>query len=1082
MTAAMKGQRVLIVGHGPIGHSFIEKLLDRQAGCEISVLCEEPRPAYNRVMLTQYFLDLDGDKHDGMKLSYITEKQLQTSGVKIIYGRAIAVDRESSTVTYAKSTDPSVQTVVAYDFLVLATGSFCFVPPVPGMTIPEKRNPSWPDDPASRPAGVFVYRTIEDLEGLLQAAKNGAKRAAVIGGGLLGLEAAKAVFDLNMESHVLEMAPYLMPTQLNEAAGKVLTRKIEALGIKVHAGVQIKEVLLEDGRTVGLRIVEHGATEATVLDVDIVVVSCGVRPRDELAKQCGLELGARGGVKVDSSLFSSDPKICAIGEVAAIGGSLCYGLWAPGVEQAEALVRNLVDGKGTVEYSGSDLSTKLKLLGVDVASFGRDLDFWFKRQFDGKDQNVQAVECVNNLSGSYRRLCFSADGTKLMGGILVGDAKDYSKLLQLCKKDDLGGQDPEGLTFKRPLAGPTQSNDGGDGTGMADDDLICTCLGLSKAQVRSAIVDQEAYSVPLIKKCCKAGTGCGGCVSPVGEVPKLLAHTLKSIGKAGVVGICAHFPYSRQELFDIIRVKKLKSFSEALQSVGKGNTQDGCELCKPVMASILSGLWNEHILADGRDQIQDTNDRFLANIQKTGTYSVIPRCPGGDIAPDELIAIGTTAKKFGLWTKITGAQRLAMFGAPANQLPSIFKDLVDAGLESGQAYGKALRTVKSCVGSTWCRYGQQDSVTMAVTLENRYKGIRSPHKLKMAVSGCLRECAEAQGKDVGLIATQVGYNLYVGGNGGARPVHAQLLATDISEETCLKYIDRFLMFYITTAKHLQRTAPWMRELPGGIEYLKKVIIEDSLGVCADLEALLAQNMEKYKCEWKEVAYDEDMQKKFQQFVNTKETQNSEQIGYVNMRKQRHPDPISPPDITGPALYNKETAPQDWDWVFAGIVNDFPRNGGLAVKHGQGEIAVFHLPGQAPADRWMAVQNMCPHKQAQTMSRGLLGEVPAGLTICDPIYKTVYDLRTGKGITNASLNLSTFAVRIDEDGRVLVKLPPPELMYEAFQTQVAQAYETAGMSGYLKNPQDSNGAAPPASGTSSKPFVPAPRKTEGALDW
>eukprot|EP00971_Amphidinium_carterae_P337839 6474881-Amphidinium_carterae.1 len=442
----------------------------------------------------------------------------------------------------------------------------------------------------------------------------------------------------------------------------------------------------------------------------------------------------------------------------------------------------------------------------------------------------------------------------------------------------------------------------------------------------------------------------------------------------------------------------------------------------------MAGLWNDNVLTQGRDQIQDTNDRFLANIQKTGTYSVIPRCPGGDISPDELIAIGSTAKKYGLWTKVTGAQRLGMYGAPVHQLPEIFKELVDAGLESGHAYGKALRTVKSCVGSTWCRYGQQDTVSMACTLEDRYKGLRAPHKIKMAASGCLRECAEAQSKDVGVVATSDGYNLYVCGNGGAKPRHAQLLATSVDEATCLKYVDRLLMYYISTAKHLQRTAPWLEELPGGIAYLKKVIIDDVLGIAEDLEGLMQKNVDAYKCEWKEVVYDEQLQKKFKQYVNTTETQDTEQVEYIDKRRQRHPATYDLPDIKGPALFSKEAASESWQWYEAGKVSDYPRNGGLSMKHGSHEVAVFSLPNQKEeADRWFATQNLCPAKQVRVIARGLVGEPPSGaITIADPVYKTLYDLRTGKGVTsNGDTNLSTFQVRTTADGKVEVKLPPAE---------------------------------------------------------
>ena len=420
---------------------------------------------------------------------------------------------------------------------------------------------------------------------------------------------------------------------------------------------------------------------------------------------------------------------------------------------------------------------------------------------------------------------------------------------------------------------------------------------------------------------------------------------------------------------------------------------------------------------------------------------MIPRCPGGDITPDTLIAFATTAKKYGLWTKITGAQRLGMYGAKVHDLPDIFKELVDAGMETGQAYGKALRTVKSCVGTSWCRYGQQDSVTMAVTLENRYKGLRAPHKIKMAASGCLRECAEAQGKDVGVIATQAGYNLFVCGNGGAKPAHAKLLATDCSVEQCLQYVDRFLMYYISTAKHLQRTAPWLAELEGGIDYLKKVVIEDSLGIAADLEAMMGRNRSHEKCEWKEVAYDEELRKKFKQFANTDELHDSEQIEYIDMRGQRHPNLYSPPDILGPALYGKEKASEGWDWIFAGLVSTYPKNGGLSVKHGTQELAVFHLPHAE--EQWLATQNLCPHRQALSISRGLVGVQPNGtLTVADPIYKTTYNLQTGEGISNPNLNLSTFNAKV-EDGKVFVQLPPCSEMEEAFERTIQESFKADG---------------------------------------
>jgi nitrite reductase (NADH) large subunit len=329
--------------------------------------------------------------------------------------------------------------------------------------------------------------------------------------------------------------------------------------------------------------------------------------------------------------------------------------------------------------------------------------------------------------------------------------------------------------------------------------------------------------------------------------------------------LCEHFKHSRQELFHLVRIGQLKTFGEILQKHGRGR---GCDICMPAVASILASCWNEMILKPAHAPLQDTNDRFLANLQKNGTYSIVPRVPGGEITPQKLIVLGQVAQKFGLYTKITGAQRIDLFGARVEQLPLIWADLIAAGFESGHAYGKALRTVKSCVGSTWCRYGVQDSVAMAIDIENRYRGLRAPHKIKMAVSGCTRECAEAQGKDVGVIATEKGWNLYVCGNGGMKPRHAELLATDLDDKTLIRFIDRFLMFYIRTGDRLQRTSVWLENLEGGIEYLKKVVCDDSLGIGAELEAEVQRHVESYACEWKNAIETPDILRRFQHFVNS----------------------------------------------------------------------------------------------------------------------------------------------------------------------------------------------------------------------
>ncbi|HTN89064.1 MAG TPA: nitrite reductase (NAD(P)H), partial [Sorangium sp.] len=392
--------------------------------------------------------------------------------------------------------------------------------------------------------------------------------------------------------------------------------------------------------------------------------------------------------------------------------------------------------------------------------------------------------------------------------------------------------------------------------------------------------DDKHVTLAAIKGHTKAGTGCGSCTTLITDI---LKKELKKAGVAVTNYLCEHFNYSRQELYHLVRVHSVKTFDDLIAQHGKGK---GCEICKPAVASILASTWNEHILNKKHLPLQDTNDRFMANVQRDGTYSVVPRVPAGEITPDQLIVLGQVAKKYSLYSKITGGQRVDLFGARLEQLPDIWRELIAAGFESGHAYGKSLRTVKSCVGSTWCRYGVQDSVGFAVAVENRYKGLRSPHKLKSAVSGCARECAEAQSKDFGIIATEKGYNLYLCGNGGMKPQHAQLFAADLDEATLIKYLDRFLMFYIRTADRLQRTATWFNNLEGGMDYLRQVIIEDSLGICEELEKEMAHLIATYECEWKAAVSDPDKLKQFRPFVNAGEPDRS--IVFVSERAQHRP--------------------------------------------------------------------------------------------------------------------------------------------------------------------------------------------------
>jgi nitrite reductase (NADH) large subunit len=864
--ATATSKRLVVVGHGPAGHRLVEALRQRDSNrsWQVTILGEEPRAAYDRVALTSYLTegaDLGYPAHD----SEVTQRRGDP---------VVSIDRAARTVTTAAGM------VVPYDTLVLATGSAPFVPPVPGRELP----------------GVFVYRTIDDLDALRAYSADRTRRArrenrtaggAVVGGGLLGLEAARALQGLGLDTHVIEVAPRLMPRQLDEGGGAMLRRHIEGLGLRVHAGTPLAGLSRRDDSAAdGVGRVR--LADDTVIDVDVVVFSAGIRPRDQLARDCALPVGERGGIVVDETCRTADPAIFAVGECALVRGQV-YGLVGPCFSMAEVVADHLLaEAAGTASsatFGGADMSTKLKLMGVDVASFGDPFagDQPGGGQGDRPGAGALDVTYTDPVAGIYKKLVVSDDARTLLGGVMVGDAETYPTLRAYVGAELPGPPDQLLFAGKEPAAGDLPAAT-----------IICSCNNVAAGTIRCAIRDDRLSDVPSIKTGTNAGTGCGSCV-PL--LKKLLDVELTAAGVEVSKALCEHFDFSRAELFDIAAVRGVTTFTQLISEHGRGR---GCDICRPAVASMLASLASmegrdEHILEGEQAALQDTNDHFLANMQKNGTYSVVPRVPGGEITPEKLIVIGEVAREFGLYTKITGAQRIDMFGARVEQLPEIWKRLVAAGFESGHAYGKALRTVKSCVGSTWCRYGVQDSVGMAIRLELRYRGLRSPHKLKSAVSGCARECAEARGKDFGVIATEKGWNLYLCGNGGMRPRHADLFATDLDDETLIRYIDRFLMFYIRTAEQLQRTAPWLENLDGGMDYLRQVIIEDRLGICAELDAAMDRHVAAYADEWRAAIEDPDKLRRFVSFVNAPDTPDPS----IVFEPER--DQIKPVLVAGPEL-------------------------------------------------------------------------------------------------------------------------------------------------------------------------------------
>ncbi len=824
-------RRVVVVGGGPAAHHFTETMRrrDEENRWHITVLSEESELPYDRVNLAKRW-----DKSYDLTLG---DPTLWDDPMVDLHRdeRVTVLDLAGSSVRTAKGAD------VPYDELVLATGSSAFTPPIDG----------WDTQ------GVFVYRTTQDVDDMAACVEHMAEdpqrtgSAIVLGGGLLGLEAAGGLKEAGFDVHLVELADWLMPAQLDEGGGKLLNHLIESRGITLHTGVSLKSVVSRGATDLPPHATNVSAvrlSDGRELPADMVCLAVGIRPRDELARIAALEMGIRGGVLVGQDCRTSADHVWAIGEVAAMEGRT-IGLVAPANTMAEVVADRLLGGKAV--FGEIDGSTKLKLSGIDVASFG-----------DAKGQEAGGLDVVyaDPTRGIYQKLVLSSDARTLRGGILVGDAQNYATLRAYVGRELPG--DPSAYL----AAAGGELPETGD---FPDEVVVCSCNNVTAGTLKHAIngdgdFHQPAHDIATLKAVTTAGTQCGSCL-PL--MQKILAGELSKAGIAVSKALCEHFEHPRSVLYKLVREEQLATFDEVITRFGTGH---GCDVCKPVVASILASQRDRYILDKDLGHLQDTNDRFIGNMQKDGTYSVVPRIPGGEITPDKLLVIAEVARDFNLYTKLTGAQRIGLFGARLEQLPHIWKRLIDAGFESGQAYGKSLRTVKSCVGSTWCRYGVQDSVGMAIALENRYKGLRSPHKFKLGVSGCARECAEARGKDIGVIATDKGWNLYVGGNGGFTPRHGDLLASDVDDEMLVRLIDRFMGYYIRDAEKLQRTAAWIESHDGGLEHIKKVVLEDELGICEDLEKEMQEFVDGHVDEWVATLQDPRKLARFRSFINAPE--------------------------------------------------------------------------------------------------------------------------------------------------------------------------------------------------------------------
>lgn len=767
-------EHLVVIGNGMAGCRAVEELLARDAGrYRVTIFGAEPHVNYNRIMLSPV---LAGEKtFDEIIINdhaWYADNRIDL----IVADPVVAIDRSAKTVTSQSGR------TVAYDKLLIATGSDPFIIPVPGKDLP----------------GVISFRDMKDVDAMLDAANRGGD-AVVIGGGLLGLEAAHGLTLRGMKVTVLHIMPTLMERQLDEAAGWLLKSALEARGQTILTGADTAEIC-GDGKVEGVRL-----KDGTLIPASLVVMAVGIRPCVALARAAGLEIGR--GIKVDDHMVTSDPDVLAVGECVEHDGNV-YGLVAPLWDMCRSLADGLTDRH--TGYKGSVTSTKLKVAGLDVFSAG---------DFSG-GEGCEDIVLRDASRGVYKRVVVKED--RVIGAVLYGDTADGGWYFDLLKRGEDVADIRDLLIFGQAFASGGGALDPKAAVAaLSDDAEICGCNGVSKGQV-VACINAGACSLDAVRAGCKASASCGSCT---GLVETILALTLGEDVQSGPKTMCKCTSFGHDDVRREIVAQTMTSIPEVMQKL-HWSTPDGCSSCRPALNYYLLCALPGAYVDD--QQSRFVNERMHANIQKDGTYSVVPRMWGGLTNPRELRAIADVVEKFNApMVKVTGGQRLDIFGIKKEDLPAVWADLNAAGMVSGHAYGKSLRTVKTCVGSEWCRFGTQDSTGLGVKAERMTWGSWMPHKFKIAVSGCPRNCAEATIKDFGIVCVDSGYELHVGGNGGIHVRVTDLLCKVATEQEALDYCAAFTQLYREEARYLERTAPWIERV--GVDYVKARIVEDDAG-------------------------------------------------------------------------------------------------------------------------------------------------------------------------------------------------------------------------------------------------------------